>query len=544
MSEALRNHLAKNSGQRAPIPGREKDMIKNDAGGYSFKVPPIDFLRRFLILGTDGGTYYANEAAHTERAVNGVLAAIEKLGPIAVKEIAEISSAGRAPKVSPAIMALAVAFAKGSLEVKKDVVRQIRKKSVLRTNAHMLEFVSYVLQMRGTGRLFREAVGGFYKNADVDWLAYQAVKYRNRSGITTADVLRLTHPKPEDETMSTLMKWITLDQKRNRDSEVSGFDSEFLESVPDLIYGYEQIRSCTDPQEACKLIEKYAMTHEMVPSELQKNPQVWGQLAMAAPPHALIRNLGRMQANGALDIPEVVSRVLTVLHNSEYLIKSRVHPMSVLLAMSTYAAGQGVKGSLRWDPNPAITAALETAFYGTFPAVEPTGKKILYALDVSASMGQKALGTHLSCFQAEVAIVMAQLRAERQGEVIGFSNAVRPLPELRVDAPLESNVRRMSRLPFGGTNCSAALEWATRENKDFDAVVVITDNENWSGGTHVTHALTRYQDKVGRDVRFIQSAMTASHSTIGDPKRTDMLETVGLDAALPKLMADFIGGRF
>lgn len=36
-------------------------MAENSAGGYIFALNPFDRLRRFLILGSDASTYYANE---------------------------------------------------------------------------------------------------------------------------------------------------------------------------------------------------------------------------------------------------------------------------------------------------------------------------------------------------------------------------------------------------------------------------------------------------------------------------------------------------
>lgn len=49
----------KQTPQTQPIPG--KDMVKMRSGGYGFKVGDWEQLRRFLILGTIGGTYYASE---------------------------------------------------------------------------------------------------------------------------------------------------------------------------------------------------------------------------------------------------------------------------------------------------------------------------------------------------------------------------------------------------------------------------------------------------------------------------------------------------
>ena len=38
-------------GQQTPIKGREKEMTKNYADGYTFTVSPLDRALRFMILG-------------------------------------------------------------------------------------------------------------------------------------------------------------------------------------------------------------------------------------------------------------------------------------------------------------------------------------------------------------------------------------------------------------------------------------------------------------------------------------------------------------
>ena len=47
--------------QSEPILGRESEMVKNNAGGYVFQIDAFARLDRFLILGSEGGTYYAQE---------------------------------------------------------------------------------------------------------------------------------------------------------------------------------------------------------------------------------------------------------------------------------------------------------------------------------------------------------------------------------------------------------------------------------------------------------------------------------------------------
>ena len=53
----LRSFSGRATSQGEPLPGRT-DSVKNNAGGFGFAVDKWQRLRRFLILGSEGGTYY------------------------------------------------------------------------------------------------------------------------------------------------------------------------------------------------------------------------------------------------------------------------------------------------------------------------------------------------------------------------------------------------------------------------------------------------------------------------------------------------------
>jgi 60 kDa SS-A/Ro ribonucleoprotein len=61
MFDALNRILTGPTRQDRPIPGRQADMAANNAGGYSFQLDRWARLDRFLVLGTDGGTFYVGE---------------------------------------------------------------------------------------------------------------------------------------------------------------------------------------------------------------------------------------------------------------------------------------------------------------------------------------------------------------------------------------------------------------------------------------------------------------------------------------------------
>ena len=88
--------------QTEPLPGREAEMVANSAGGYVFPVNDWTRVERFLILGSEGGSYYASERKLTVGNAQAVKRAIAADGPRVVKTVVEISGAGRAPKNQPA----------------------------------------------------------------------------------------------------------------------------------------------------------------------------------------------------------------------------------------------------------------------------------------------------------------------------------------------------------------------------------------------------------------------------------------------------------
>ena len=86
-----------------------EDQVVNSAGGYVFQIDGWKRLERFLILGNEGGTYYATERKLTIENCYTIKHLLNEDGKRVIDIIVEISDSGRAPKNAPAIFALAVA---------------------------------------------------------------------------------------------------------------------------------------------------------------------------------------------------------------------------------------------------------------------------------------------------------------------------------------------------------------------------------------------------------------------------------------------------
>ena len=198
---------------------------------------------------------------------------------------------------------------------------------------------------------------------------------------------------------------------------------------------------------------------------------------------------------------------------------------------------------------------MDDAFYMAFKNIESTGKRILIALDVSGSMNcgiQNA--PFLSCRSASSAIAMVTMKTERNYGIIGFTGGgwyntgqeINNVTELKIHDGMSLNdvERYTDGLPFGGTDCALPALWAAGKNKDFDAIMVLTDNETWAGTIQPSEAMKQYRDKVGHDVKLVVVGMASNNFTIADPKDKSSLDVVGFDTSAPNIMADFITDKF
>ena len=94
--------------QAEPLNPRQ---VLNNAAGFVFAVDDWARLDRFLVLGSDAPTYYRNAPALTRDNAKAVDRCFAADAARTVARTVEISDAGRAPKIDPAIFVLAIGAA-------------------------------------------------------------------------------------------------------------------------------------------------------------------------------------------------------------------------------------------------------------------------------------------------------------------------------------------------------------------------------------------------------------------------------------------------
>jgi 60 kDa SS-A/Ro ribonucleoprotein len=527
----------KHTPQSEPMPGTEQ--VPNSAGGYSFAVDKWTRLDRFLILGTDGGSYYATEQQLTVENATHLTELLASDGVAVVDRIVEISASGRAPRNTPAIFALALASAAEDETVRQHALAAIP--AVCRTATHLFEYVELVKSLRGWGRALRRGIANWYTDKDAEAVAYQVTKYRQRNGWTHKDVLRVAHPKPTNGTHDALFRWVTKDEKPAWATQPSAPDNKALERV----WAFERAQQAQEVRTVVHLIEEYDLVREAIPTGFLNDAAVWEALLRKMPMTALIRNLGNMSKVGLLTpLSEAERVVVERLSDAERLRKARVHPIALLSALRVYTSGQGAKGSGRWTPTTNVVEALDNAFTLSFDVVAPTNKRTLVALDVSGSMswGEIARVPKLSPRMASAAMAMVTARTESRYHFTAFSHEMVPV-NIHGRMSLDDVVQTVHRIPMGGTDCALPMVYA-RENKlEVDTFVIYTDSETWYGNVHPVQALRDYRQASGIDAKLIVVGMLANNFSIADPNDNGMLDVVGFDSAAPNLMNAFARGE-
>jgi 60 kDa SS-A/Ro ribonucleoprotein len=525
--------------------------VRTHEGGEAFAVDPWTRLRRFLVLGSDGGTFYVGPRELTRENAAAVERCLDLDGPRVVAEIVAVSEAGRAPKQEPALFALALASAHPAARA----AALAALPRVARTGTHLFHFVAYAQAVRGWGRGLRRAVGGWYNAKDPASLVYQAIKYRQRDGWTHADLLRLAHPKAASPAHDAVYKWIVdgeLDPAAAR-----GEGGEAL----DQLYAFVLLQGMTDPAAAAKLVREHRLPREAVPTPLLAEPAVWAALLEEMPMGAMLRNLGTMSKVGLLVLGSAAAAtVRDRLGDAERLRRARVHPIAVLAALKVYAQGHGERGGNAWTPVAPVVDALDAAFYAAFGNVAPTGKRLRLALDVSASMdGSIVAGMpFLTAREASAAMALVTARVEPDHEFVAYSHTLVPVaisPRQRLDDVLKT----LRAIPFGGTYCALPIKDALASKTPVDAFVSYTDSETWDGNVQATawmlsegwdvpekrasEYLTDYRAATGIPARHVVVGMCSNGFSLADPRDAGQLDVVGFDTATPQVIGDFVKGE-
>lgn len=521
-----------------------QDGPVNSCGLPTYIVSDWELLKRFLMLGTEKGTYYINNVNLTEQHIECLDKLI--LDKTNHKDLINTFKEyiTKSYKKDYLIFALArCCIEKPCPNLRANAYRLLQ--DVCNTPTHLFMFVEMYEGLHkkhhkstGWNKLQKAAIYDWYLSKTPRQLVYLVTKYKQRNGWTHADILRLAHIKTPGTLYDHIFKYVT------KGIEEYLTKTNLDESVTEYLQDVETLKATTNVDEALSLIRKHNFVREHVPTCLLDNVDIWNELAQNMPFVALLRNLNKLTITGVFDKqPSTKSKVLSTLVSRDAIEKSKVHPFQVLIALQTYSKGQSFKGSNSWTPDKDICAALNSTFRNSFKNVVPTGKKYLLALDVSGSMSWSGSLCGIDCMTAsEVACAMSMIIADTEThcDIMGFSSTFVPL-DIIPEYSLEDNMKKTSGLTFGSTDCSLPMTWSMKNDKYYDCIIVFTDNETNANKIQPSVALRQYRDYISSNCKLIVISTSANKFSIADPNDPfGMLDIAGFDADTPNVIREFV----
>ncbi|XP_062515733.1 RNA-binding protein RO60-like [Corticium candelabrum] len=542
-SEAMDESEEPSCPQSRPLSGKQ---VRGNAGGFVFAVSDLNRLRRFLCLGSEGGTYYVGEkklGLENAQCISRLLA--DGKGTDVIEEIVSFSQEGRAAKQNPIIFALALCARIGDVDVKRAAYEVLSR--VCRIPTHLFAFVDFCESLSsgtGWGRAHRRAVQEWYNAYEKRplQLAMAVTKYKQRNGWSHLDLARLSHIKPSSDGVALVVKAIVKGLGQ-AEKDYGSNDDPVIQKTLSFLKAAEDVKTLQDEEKVVAMIHKHTLVREHIPTIHLNSCKVWDALLDKMPLTAMIRNLGKMSSIGLLSpLSDQAKMVCHRLQNNEALRNARIHPFNVLLALKTYQKGRGEKGKLVWDVNQTIVDSLDDAFYKSFKFVEPTGKRFLLAIDVSGSMDSPVNGSSIEASTAAAAMSMVTARCEKNYHMLGFSHELVRLP-ISPKMRLDTVVEEMNKVPMGATDCAQPMQWAIKNKAKVDVFIVYTDCETWFGSVHPCKALKLYRQEMAINAKLIVCGMTSNGFTIADPDDAGMLDMAGFDSAAPEVIRNFVLGK-
>lgn len=529
---ALRNFANSTPTQREQA---RPDQVVNSAGGYVFSVDDQTRLERFLILGTDGGTYYVGEKDLTKQNVSFIRKMIATNPAQVLNTAVQVSSEGRAYRNEAAIFVLALLIAEAPADFKVTATNEVAK--IARIGTHAYQLAEFLKNLGGWNRAKSRAIANWFKSKTADQLAYQAVKYRQRDGWTMRDLMRLSHVKGVDPRVGSFIL-----------GKAAPYQSGVIE-------GFQAMQKETSLSGVLNILDTFPnLPWEAIPTQFLKDAEVWKKLFANGQlqGQALVRQITRLSRLGAFNDMVFAAEVAKALTDKDMIVRTRLHPIQYLLASITHREGQlersgysswyGDARIRNWDVSHVIADALDEGFYQSFKAVNPANKRTLIGLDVSGSMGQNALGIDLSCAQVGAAMAMLTARTEPFSMVRGFTTTFEDLG-ITPKQDFATILKKVDNHNFGETDCAQPMLWAARNGVEVDHFIIVTDNETWIGSTHAHTALKQYRQKTGIPAKTSVVGVAATDFSIADPTDPGMLDVCGFDTNTPAVLADFAAGR-
>jgi 60 kDa SS-A/Ro ribonucleoprotein len=376
-------------------------QVKNSAGGFVFTVDEMQRLRRFLVLGTEGGTYYIGERELTKQNASSSSTWLH------AGAWTSSTRSSRSPTV--AVRRKTTRLCSRWRPSRLSVTRRRRTAAyqaltkVARIGTHLFQFLRYVPSSTGwragsAARCQRLVPHGRRRSRPPSRSRSTASVRAGRTAMCSARRTPTQRPEP----LAGARRALRVDGRQGGQQRAPAEDRSRR----------TWRRWPNTPAETAHLVREFGLTWEMLQTEHLNEKVVWEALLESDKVGitALIRQLPRLTNLGLLDDLHLAEQ------GDQPADRHRAAPEGARPPDQPPGGAADLRGWSRsersshtWTPVSKVVDALDAAFYAAFDAIVPSGTRHLMALDVSGSMGNPVNGLPLTCREASGAMAMVTL---------------------------------------------------------------------------------------------------------------------------------------
>jgi 60 kDa SS-A/Ro ribonucleoprotein len=416
----------------------------NEERAPAYELSPKHALAQYAATGCLNTTFYAG----AEEQLAKVLELCEKVEPEFIAKTAVFCRERGHMKDMPALLC-AVLSVKDRALLERIFPRVIDNAKMLRT----------FVQIMRSGVAGRKSLGSAPKRLVREWMDARdpATLFKANIGQdpSLADIVKMVHPKPKDAAREALFGYFI-----GREHAV--------EALPEVVREFEAFKK----KESTDVPD---VPFQML-TALELGAKEWTAIARRAPWQMTRMNLNTFARHGVFKEPGLAELIAERLRDPIAIKKARVFPYQLMVAYAMASANTAIPE--------LVTAALQDAMEVATANVPKLPGKVYVFVDISGSMHSPVTGyrtgstSTVRCIDVATLVAATVLRQNPTAEIIPFESRVVQVRLNRRDSVM-TNAEKLSKLPCGGTNCSAPLAFLNQRQADGDLVIYVSDNESW-----------------------------------------------------------------
>lgn len=390
------------------------------------------------------------------------------------------------------------------------------------------------VQIMRSGAVGRKSLGTAPKRLVRAWLDARdpAALFKANVGQdpSLTDIVKMVHPKPKDAAREALFGYFI------------GRNYSF-DALPEVVRTFEAFKK----GEAGKKGDVPDVPFQML-TALELGAAEWTAIARRAPWQMTRMNLNTFARHGVFGQTGMTELIAERLRDPVKVAKARVFPYQLMVAYTMAVANANI-------PQLVCNALHDAMELATANVPEFPGKVYVFP-DISGSMHSAVTGyrrgatTAVRCIDVAALVAATVLRKNPSAEVFPFESKV---VEVRLN-PRDSvmtNAEKLSKLPCGGTNCSAPLELLNQRRAKGDLVIYVSDNESWIDapqygrfGGSATETMKEWASFRQRNPEARMVCIDIQpYGTVQAKERHDILNVGGFSDQVFALIAEFARGQ-